>query len=786
MNDSVLSLPFDQYQRYRLVADLVRSVEQDGRKRTLLDVGGRTGVLRKFLPEHAVTLVDVEPSDIPDVVIGDGRKLPFKDKSFDIVAAFDTLEHVPAEGRDAFVDECARVAREQVVLVGPYAHPAVDEAEELLLRFLEDFLGEKHRYLREHRANTLPSMERTVARLAKRGAQTATIAHGNVERWLGLMCLSLYMDHEPHLRPLATRMHRFWNEALHESDTGEPAYRHAVVASFVGAPPRVVYTQKADALPAKVLAGARVLSTKLVEFEAARRDWRAEKLRLEEVVKTFRLDLAGHKQTLKESQAKEAQALQVVDTLRADLQGHAEALRASAASLLAQQAEANTQKAELEADLERHKSVVAEREARLVEYNLVAETLREDLVQTKSALVAVQADLDGHRATVTALRVEEAALRDETLALGRDVSSLQAHSTELEHALAEHKLVLADREQQLAAWQQVLAEREALLAAEQAARVTLEEDLAGHKAALVETRADLDGHRTQQTALRAELERLEVELRAALADVELGRAAAEAARHALLREQALVAERERDLHSVRAEIDAHVRVQQELGAQLAALTAELMRREDLEREARIAFASVRSELEADLARHREAYAVLEKDLAGHKTLVDELRVQLTHVEDALRSSAADLEAERASAEGLRHELAGERLALADTRQRAAALESLLDEHRAVVRDLSADLEGHRGALQSARSELSAQAASITRLEGEWAASEERHLATQAQLAHERAVRSDLESQVARAREALAAQDAKISLLRGLLANRWVSLKRALWVKKPLP
>jgi hypothetical protein len=49
-------------------------------------------------------------------------------------------------------------------------------------------------------------------------------------------------------------------------------------------------------------------------------------------------------------------------------------------------------------------------------------------------------------------------------------------------------------------------------------------------------------------------------------------------------------------------------------------------------------------------------------------------VQLTHVEDALRSSAADLEAERASAEVLRHELAGERLALADTRQRAAALE----------------------------------------------------------------------------------------------------------------
>src|SRR6185436_11019345 len=52
----VLALPFDQYQRYRLVADLLKSVRGKGPPLTVLDVGGRTAVLRDFLPDARITL----------------------------------------------------------------------------------------------------------------------------------------------------------------------------------------------------------------------------------------------------------------------------------------------------------------------------------------------------------------------------------------------------------------------------------------------------------------------------------------------------------------------------------------------------------------------------------------------------------------------------------------------------------------------------------------------------------------------------------------------------------
>jgi hypothetical protein len=97
----VLALPFDQYQRYRLVSDLVNEVRGKNERFSVLDVGGRTGLLRAFLPKDDVALVDLEPSDVPGLVLGDGSRLPYRDHAFDIVATFDTN---PAERADRYSD----------------------------------------------------------------------------------------------------------------------------------------------------------------------------------------------------------------------------------------------------------------------------------------------------------------------------------------------------------------------------------------------------------------------------------------------------------------------------------------------------------------------------------------------------------------------------------------------------------------------------------------------------------------------------------------------------------
>ena len=206
------ALPFDVYQRYRLVTDILgrlraAAAKRDGnpkRRLRVLDVGGRTAVLREFDPDDDIALVDVEPLDgVEGLILGDGAKLPFQDDAVDVVCAFDTLEHVPPPARDAFVDECARVADSWVVLAGPYDAPAVVEAELTLQRFLKEKLGYEHRYLEEHRHHGLPVRKAVEARLRQAGAEVESVGHANLERWLIFLCVSFYLDLEPSLRELA-------------------------------------------------------------------------------------------------------------------------------------------------------------------------------------------------------------------------------------------------------------------------------------------------------------------------------------------------------------------------------------------------------------------------------------------------------------------------------------------------------------------------------------------------------------------------------------------------------
>ena len=81
----VAALPFDQYQRYRLASDLLDEVRPKGTTWSVLDVGGRTALLRSFLPRDRVVPVDLEASSERPLVLGDGSALPFADASFDAV-----------------------------------------------------------------------------------------------------------------------------------------------------------------------------------------------------------------------------------------------------------------------------------------------------------------------------------------------------------------------------------------------------------------------------------------------------------------------------------------------------------------------------------------------------------------------------------------------------------------------------------------------------------------------------------------------------------------------------
>lgn len=75
------------------------------------------GLLRQGIP--TVTTLDIDESLKPDVV-GDIRDLPFDDNTYDVVCAFQVLEHLPFEDQDTILSEMSRVSKETVIIAVPH------------------------------------------------------------------------------------------------------------------------------------------------------------------------------------------------------------------------------------------------------------------------------------------------------------------------------------------------------------------------------------------------------------------------------------------------------------------------------------------------------------------------------------------------------------------------------------------------------------------------------------------------------------------------------------------
>jgi chromosome segregation ATPase len=683
----VYDLPFDQYQRYKLVSTLVDELRGKGESFGILDVGGRTALLRPFLKQDRITLVDLEPSAEPGLVLGDGAALPFRDKSFDLVCAFDTLEHVPPRQRARFVRECARVARRWVVLAGPYQSEEVEEAEQLLQRFLKDKLGVRHRYLEEHRNHGLPDREATEAQLAKLGARVVSLGHGNVQRWLSLISLSMYMDHTPALQAQAVRLQRFYNRGLFAADVEPPVYRHAVVAALDGAPlPRPRPAPEPARAPAKELVH---FAQELAAFDARRDGFEAECERLQSVIGGLQADLEGHKRSMAEALARRDEAQRVVRDLAGDLEGHKRSLEEESARRAESEAVIRT----LRADLEGHRRSLVETRAQHAEAEAVIRTLQEDL--------------DGHRGSLGELRAQRAESEQAIAALRADLAGHQDTLQQLSQSVAryegllgEHREVIAEREAELGRHGRVLDELRANLAALDAEQAKVLDLRAHERGEFEAVRTELEREIAAQQQLRSELER------------ELSSRAEHARQleQLMAREQQGFAEEQARLRQDReAATRAWEQERTEFLAIVAAREAEIARHADVLRDLRAELEQHRGvlgERERELEEHRRALADLRADLEGHRRLA---AAQSAELEERAReleargARCAELEGQRAHAldqlADLRAALERARAEIHDAAGELAQKERLIGELRA---DLRSRLRSLRRALGPAR------------------------------------------------------------------------------------
>jgi GT2 family glycosyltransferase len=238
--DGLLGLPFDLHERYSLTRSLVELVRPDaGRRLRILDVGGHSSPLKHLLPEETIVLADPKPpgSLVPiplrcdHYVQSSGSVLPFADDAFDVVAAHDTLEHIPSTDRAPFIRELVRVSRGFVILNGPVYGLRTVRAEEILVRLQERLSLGENVFLNEHRKFGLPQRESIERVLESEGAPWVAIPNGRLALWLATNAAK---DLATALFPAGTLsevVDRSVNSATPLRDLGGTCYRTAYVAA---------------------------------------------------------------------------------------------------------------------------------------------------------------------------------------------------------------------------------------------------------------------------------------------------------------------------------------------------------------------------------------------------------------------------------------------------------------------------------------------------------------------------------------------------------------------------
>jgi hypothetical protein len=246
-----LDVPFDQYQRYRVTADLATAAAAGGPLR-VLDVGGHHsdfwGRARRpiadFLPDLFTVTLDVAPNPLRGYVRGRGDALPFRAGSFDLVCSVDVLEHVPPAARTHLADELMRVSTRAIILAAPFRHPLVDRAEAFVTDFIQRTCGYTQGQLREHHDLGWPDLAATINDLSRDGWSTRVFPYGNLWRWVLMMIDKHAVSALAGSRGLQSRLDRAYNETWFAHDRALPAYRYFVVASRQAGDPLFAATEQ--------------------------------------------------------------------------------------------------------------------------------------------------------------------------------------------------------------------------------------------------------------------------------------------------------------------------------------------------------------------------------------------------------------------------------------------------------------------------------------------------------------------------------------------------------------
>jgi len=226
-------LPFDLFTRSIISSEIINEVKNKlGKPLRILDVGGRNGCLRDFLPEHEVSILDLRlPESSGDkelfkkgkYFVRDIRSTGFQDSSFDIVTSFDMMEHLPESQRKQALKEMLRISDSLIIIAAPFRLKSSERAEILLNDQFKLLTGIEHEWLKEHFENTLPEYELVEDFARQEGLEFIKIHTNNINLWL-IMQNFIILAYKFAIDP--KKVYRKYNQNFkHLGDSQPPTYR---------------------------------------------------------------------------------------------------------------------------------------------------------------------------------------------------------------------------------------------------------------------------------------------------------------------------------------------------------------------------------------------------------------------------------------------------------------------------------------------------------------------------------------------------------------------------------
>lgn len=227
-------VPFDQYQRYQTLSDVVKRIKEHTGKNQLkvLEIGANEQRnLEKFLPDEDIYFSDITlPEHLladPKFFIADATNLEgIEDDQFDVVVAGDVFEHIPKAGRKDFLKETARVSKYAAVMCFPFAAPHVESAEQRTNEYFKTICGEDYIWLFEHIDNGLPGADVVDNFLSELGLYHSRFEHGDIRIWEEMTKVHFYTCFMDKLIPYRQEIDKYYNENVYGYDRTDENYRN--------------------------------------------------------------------------------------------------------------------------------------------------------------------------------------------------------------------------------------------------------------------------------------------------------------------------------------------------------------------------------------------------------------------------------------------------------------------------------------------------------------------------------------------------------------------------------